>query len=391
MNIHYYTSLVPNSGDIRRIKNIDEEISSFYGSPSVEVTFWGLSDISKIKANGKFKVGGVHNKKYYIFQPPKVNYYFPIYHALVLGILGLIYKPKVFVGEMNFPYKLRKVFKFFNPKVRIVADIHGAIVEELTYLKPDASNKDLRYHQELEKRTIIDSDIIICQSDEMKKYIIDKYNVKEDKMIVYRCGYDTLSFGVNQEYRREARTELGIKDNEVLFVYSGGLHGWQKIEESLLLFRNYFAFNQSSKMLILTGDKEVLNELLTKDDYSSIKDRVISFSVPFASVSKYLNAADVAFLMRDNHTMNAVASPTKLAEYLACGLPIITNEVAHHWVSDEALNYLIFADDGENVIEKIDSAIRNNNKMEEEVYSKNNLSLAIDKSRFRESFELMSK
>ncbi len=391
MNIHYYASLVPNSGDIRRIKNIEEEISSFYGIPSVEVTFFGLSDISKIKANGRFKVGGDGNKKFYIFQPPKVNWYFPIYHALVLAILGLIFKPKVFVGEMNFPYKLRRIFKFFNPKARIVADIHGAIVEELTYLKPDVSDKELRYHQELEKRTIVDSDIIICQSDEMKRYIEEKYNPKEGIVIVYRCGYDISSFGVNQEHRQEARAELCVKDNEVLFVYSGGLHGWQKIEESLSVFKDYYAYNQSAKMLILTGDSEALNELMTKDAFSSIKKRIISFSVPFASVSKYLNAADIAFLMRDNHTMNAVASPTKLAEYLACGLPIITSEVARHWVSDDALKFLVFADDGENVVVKIDSAMRNNNKIDEEKYAKNNLSLTIDKLRFRDSFELMSR
>lgn len=383
MNIHFYYSLVPNSGDIRRIKNIDLEISDFYKEPSVEVLFYGFGERKKIKSNGKFKVGGEKNKKLYIFQPPKANMLFPIYQALVLALLGIIYRPQVIVGEMFFPYKFRKIFRFFNPHTTIIADIHGARVEELTYINPAVDNERLKLYETQEKTTIETADVIICQSDEMKNYIAAKYVCNTDKIIVYRCGYDTSSFYINKDWRRETRHNLKVKQNETLFVYSGGLHRWQKMEESLLVFKNYLKTNNDAKLLVLTGDQNTLKEMLNHSDFKELIPYIISFSVPFEQVSRYLNAADIAFLIRDNHPMNAVASPTKLAEYMACGLPIITSEVARYWVTDEALPYLVFSESAD-----IEIRIKNALGIKKEYisnYAMSHLSLNIDKANMKET------
>jgi hypothetical protein len=40
----------------------------------------------------------------------------------------------------------------------------------------------------------------------------------------------------------------------------------------------------------------------------------------------FLNAADFGLLFRDNVIMNNVASPSKFAEYMLCGLPTIISE-----------------------------------------------------------------
>ena len=378
MIIHLYSSLVPNSGDIRRIKNIDNEFTTHYKVPSLEITFYGLGDRSTIKRCGKFKVGGEKNKKLYLFRPPKVSTLFPIYEALVITLLCLIYKPEYFIGEMYIPYKLRSLLRFFSPKTQVFADIHGAVVEEISYLHPDTNHKLLKYYSELERNTMNYADRIICQSDEMKNYIIKKYDKKADHIVVYRCGYDTNSFNTNQSVRNEVRKELGVNGNELLFVYCGGLHAWQKVEESLLIFLKYHTYNSMSKMLVLTGDQDALRNMLEKDQFKSIRDKVISFSVPFTSVPRYLNASDIAFLLRDNHMMNAVASPTKLAEYLACGLPIITSAVAQHWVTEDAYRFLIFSEKGD-INENIDTILSNIDRTSIESYAKEHLSLEIDK------------
>ena len=75
--------------------------------------------------------------------------------------------------------------------------------------------------------------------------------------------------------------------------------------------------------------------------------------------------------------MNAVASPTKLAEYLACGLPVISSEVSKHWITEEASPYLIMAE-SENLNEDIDRAVATLNKDAISAYAFNNLSLDID-------------
>ena len=116
-----------------------------------------------------------------------------------------------------------------------------------------------------------------------------------------------------------------------------------------------------------------------------IKDSILSFSVPFTEVPKYLNAADVAFLIRDNHEMNAVASPTKLAEYLSCGLPVISSEVAKYWVNEHGLKYIIDSEEiGSN--EDIDRVVKSISKNEISAYAKNNLSLEIDRANINKFF-----
>lgn len=380
MFIHFYYSLTPNSGDIRRITNINREFSEYYSSNAVEVVFYGLSDRKIIKKNGKFRLN-VSNKKFYIPVPPKVKYYLPIYQSLVLSFLGLIIRPKFIIGEMSFPPKFCRIFRLINPNVRLFIDIHGARVEEFKYNNPNVTENKIKNEELIERTSIIDADYVICQSDEMKSYIINKYQKAFDDIIVYRCGYDSSKFYVNPYSRKEYRKKMSVRDDEILFVYSGGLHKWQKIVESIDLFLAYHQYNPRSKFLILSGDRNLFEEIVRVKQLYQFKDIIFSFSVDFDSVVNYLNASDVAFLIRDNHMMNAVASPTKLAEYLACGLPIITSSVVKYWVTNDILPCIIYEDDVD-IFSKIDRSVLINKQNYEKLAYKY-LSLSYDRANFR--------
>ncbi len=47
-------------------------------------------------------------------------------------------------------------------------------------------------------------------------------------------------------------------------------------------------------------------------------------SLPHDEVRGYINSCDVGLLLRRDHIVNKVSSPTKFAEFLACGLPVLT-------------------------------------------------------------------
>lgn len=377
MIIHFHYSLSPNSGDVKRISNIDREFTSYYKDNSVEVVFVPFRNRNKAKKDGEFKLSNNTVKKHYITLIPHSDTLNPIYESIILAYLCLRYRAHSLIGEMFFPKGMTKIVKTLCPKIKVFADIHGAAVEEHQYLNPSIEKKKIDAIRKTDEDTMHSADFVVCQSDEMKRYIISNYQVEAKKVVVYRCGYDAGLFKLDSMARNNVRRELGIKDNELLFVYSGGLHKWQKVEDNLKVFKNYHSQNPNSKMLILTGDTDKLNELLSKEDYGDIKRLIISTSVPFKSVPSYLNASDVAFLIRDNHMMNAVASPTKLAEYLACGLPVISSEVSKHWITEEASPYLIMAE-SENLNEDIDRAVATLNKDAISAYAFNNLSLDID-------------
>ena len=64
MIIHFHYSLSPNSGDVKRISNIDREFTSYYKDNSVEVVFVPFRNRNKAKKDGEFKLSNNTVKKH---------------------------------------------------------------------------------------------------------------------------------------------------------------------------------------------------------------------------------------------------------------------------------------------------------------------------------------
>lgn len=385
MILHFHYSLSANSGDVKRISNIDREVSNLFKEETIEVVFCPLRKWNYTKKNGFFTLSENTKLKYCIPLIPRVHFLNYIYESLILTVLGFFYKPSFLIGEMMFPKFLTSIFRSVNQRTIIIADIHGAVVDENIYQNPNIGSKNLNQIKEIDRLTMQTADYIICQSAEMKKYINKNYGINTDKIVVYRCGYDSSLFFINNEKRISIRKKLAVQD-DILFVYSGGLHKWQKIEDAFKIFAKYHSSNKKSKFLILTADHDKLKSLLKSYSYLEIKDSIISFSVPFKEVPDYLNASDIAFLIRDNHIMNAVASPTKLAEYMACGIPVISSKVSDFWVNKEGSHYILI-DTQINGNSDIDFFINKLDKHEIESYAKESFSLKIDQQNLKKFFE----
>ena len=76
--------------------------------------------------------------------------------------------------------------------------------------------------------------------------------------------------------------------------------------------------------MILTQSKpEIIEQLLVEKGYGR-NDYLIT-KVPPTEIPKYLSGADIAVSFIKNCYSKQASSPTKNAEYLACGLPIVAN------------------------------------------------------------------
>jgi glycosyltransferase involved in cell wall biosynthesis len=123
--------------------------------------------------------------------------------------------------------------------------------------------------------------------------------------------------------RLSVRRELGLEGRRVL-VYAGGLGGWY-LTESMIDFlatarqRDPSVFSliltQSPPELVLRGLKR---RGLAESDY--LVRRVAPEEMP-----RYLQAADFGMSFIKPSYSKLASSPTKLAEYLASGLPVICN------------------------------------------------------------------
>jgi glycosyltransferase involved in cell wall biosynthesis len=81
----------------------------------------------------------------------------------------------------------------------------------------------------------------------------------------------------------------------------------------------------SAFLLVLTGDIETFTELC-RDAGIPSADFLIT-SCPHKEVAGTACAADVALLLRSDNVVNRVASPTKFAEYLSMGVPVVITDV----------------------------------------------------------------
>ena len=125
--------------------------------------------------------------------------------------------------------------------------------------------------------------------------------------------------------RLNIRNKLGIENNIKAFLYSGGIvSGWHLAERMFTFFNEIIIHEKEVFFLILTKDKAVVEKMIEK--FPSLKQRLASFSVDNSEVNTYLNAADYGILFRENTIMNNVASPSKFAEYMLSGLPVIISE-----------------------------------------------------------------
>lgn len=334
MVIHCHHSSSPVSGEMKRIINIDTDVAGYLSDEVIELEFYSLRNRQYVKKEGQFTLSDKVKKKYYVANVPRLGWLNDCFRTIIIMWLFIRYKPQYYIEEWTLPRGIKIVKRLFK-KCWFGLDIHGASPEEYEYTHGIES----RTLNNQERYSVYAADFIICQSDEMKRHLERKYG--NNLMIgVYRCGVDCDVFKMDKRYRDDIRAELGYSEDDVVFVYSGGMHPWQKVEDSVIFFSKFHHVNSKAKLLVLTKDQEGFNSILNKIGEGGLKEFITIRSLGYKDVPKYLNASDVAFLLRDNHVMNAVASPTKLAEYMACGLPVISTSVSEKWLDKEGTNYI---------------------------------------------------
>jgi glycosyltransferase involved in cell wall biosynthesis len=123
--------------------------------------------------------------------------------------------------------------------------------------------------------------------------------------------------------RDDVRRELNLKDRRV-FVYVGALGGWYLTEEMAEFLAQAHSQDPKTFSLVLTqSPPEMITERLSRLGIAGSDYRVLK--VAPSEIPRYLKAADVAISFIKPCYSKLASSPTKIAEYLASGLPIISN------------------------------------------------------------------
>ncbi|WP_299016334.1 glycosyltransferase [uncultured Photobacterium sp.] len=234
------------------------------------------------------------------------------------------------------------ILKKFGIKKPIISDVRGALVDEISESSDSYIHKFIATMiYKAERKIFSKADHFFFVSSNMKAHFLNKYSVDKE-CNVFPTVVNHSIFKSMPEARKAIRKELKIDDNFV-YVYSGGASYWQNLDNILSAYKDAKLKHPSIFLLILTPEKEQVVKLveearIPKDDYTIL-------SLNYEDVGKYLNAADAGLIIRSDSIVNHVASPTKVNEYISCGLKVVDDlnqfgnqsYTASNWVD----NYMV--------------------------------------------------
>jgi hypothetical protein len=241
----------------------------------------------------------------------------------ILYAVCILYKPQIIIARGVFSANLALEVRNYKLTRKVCFDGRGAIKaewEEYDLVGDESLKHELRF---IENRSVNEPDFRIAVSQKLIEYWNLNYNYSSTAHVIIPCTLGS-SFEFNEltgVSNADLRAELGFNPEDILLVYSGSSAGWQSFELLSVFLSKQFEFDPLVKVLFLTREDKHINDLKNK-----YPEKVKTKWVSHYEVNKYLSAGDYGLLIREQSVTNRVASPTKFAEYLACGLPVLISE-----------------------------------------------------------------
>lgn len=135
---------------------------------------------------------------------------------------------------------------------------------------------------------------------------------------VIPCCVDLDHFRYDAAARARVRAGIGVGPRETMLVYSGSIGTWYSMDLAARVAKRIGAF-----LLVLTfGDRGTVARHCAEEGLP--QNRYAIRAATRADMPAYLSAADVAISAVKPSLSKLASSPTKIAEALACGLPVLS-------------------------------------------------------------------
>lgn len=218
--------------------------------------------------------------------------------------------------------------KLSKHKPKILFDIRGFFPEEYTDAGVWPEGGWLyRTAKRVERWLLKESDGFVVLTEKARDILFpESKTIGRDKLgrpvEVIPCCIDTDRFARDLS-REDARRTLGVEDRFVI-VYVGSLGGWYLTDEMIEFFAVAKETLPNSFVLILTQrDRGKVSDLMKRRGFSD-SDFIVKTVEP-SQLADELAAGDIAISFIKRCYSKQSSSPTKIGEYLACGLPIVAN------------------------------------------------------------------
>ena len=280
-------------------------------------------DYQKVKAQlDSAGIGWIAMK--YHKHPKFISSIYDIAHGIFKAFIFFLRQPFYVVHARGYlpamlGLTLKKVLH-----TKLIFDMRGMMPDEKVdaeqWIRSDLSYKIMK---RTEKKMLKNADAIVVLTEKIETYLKAFTYVNAPLTVIPTC-VDNKRFPPKDETQRDiTRKELGISDKTVI-VYSGSLGTWYMFEEMVEFFKTINGLNKNTFFLILNKNEHNYAIKMLEKHNISRTDYFLK-SVNPEEVYKYLWASDVGMFFIKSGFAKQASSPTKLGEYLSCGLPVIAN------------------------------------------------------------------
>lgn len=276
----------------------------------------------------------------------------PFYCLFILKYIEIAKINKIVISNSAVGYDCIPYIKKRFPKVQIIDLLHGQGGKSEQGGFPEYS---ARFDKYIDKRIVI--------SDYLKGYLIEKYKISENKIIVIKNGIDEKKFDA---LKTKSDLTLSLKNNnsEKVISFIGRL-SIEKHPEKIIEIADELINKrkENNVMFVLAGNGPLFEELKEKIEKLNLASKVKMIG-SIENVGGLLRGADLLLLTSEMEGM-----PIVILEALSMGVPVISTNVGgvKEIIEDEKQGFLIEYGPGmiENYAKKIQILLNDAEKLTE--------------------------
>ncbi len=205
---------------------------------------------------------------------------------------------------------------------RMIFDIRGLMADE--YVDAGRWKREsvaYRLTQWIQQTALRRADGVVTLTEAVRPYL-GEAKADSDTISVIPCCADLEQIERRSQEREAVRAELGVGDRLVM-VYVGKFTGWY-MEREMADFLSAARQSQPDLLFLIVtqADPSPMLRELSRCEISARDYRVLRTEPE--DVGRYLAAADVGLSFVKPCFSKISSSPTKIGEYLAAGLPVVS-------------------------------------------------------------------
>jgi glycosyltransferase involved in cell wall biosynthesis len=204
--------------------------------------------------------------------------------------------------------------------IPILFDFRGFLAEEYADAGIwQAGSWKFRATKALEKRMARAASAVIVLTHPAAEYFVARYGAERDKLFIIPCCVDL------ERFRPKPWNPESALGRPLSVVYSGSTTGRYRLTEMLSFFELIRRARPGSRFTVLASDDpQKAAAEVRQMGFSDTEVRV--FTLRPEAMPDELASHDLGIILIGGSLALSAASPTKIAEYLACGLPVLAEE-----------------------------------------------------------------